>query len=193
MRDPYFHKKAIEHNDSLLSPPLTPIEAQSSWYVPRKRKNFIGSYARMAPLLRPSYSAIGNDRIFALNVYRDLLLIDSTDSISTNKNKNSSKDNKQCSSNRIVIEQNDCAMSDKAVVSPTKRRRTVSEVDKKRKRNSSSSVLPTGKDAAAAFDAINIDLSDDCFYPQDWVPSVEALDFVPVKVSWKGKYLVFQL
>lgn len=57
------------------------------------------------------------------------------------------------------------------------------ELKKKRVSN----ILPTGKDAALAFDAIDIDSCDQDFYPDGWVPSKQALDRVPVKVSWKGK------
>lgn len=56
----------------------------------------------------------------------------------------------------------------------------------KQKKKRVSNYLPTGKDAALAFDAIDIDSYDQDFYPAGWVPNKQALDKTPVKVSWKG-------
>jgi hypothetical protein len=180
----------IKQDNSLMSPPLTPTDAhhpphatlsppQQLWDYPAKnnRKQFIQSYSRMVPYLRKNSNCICNERTFALNVYRDLLI--------TKK--------QQEQEDKIK----DCAMLDKrAVVPHTKKRKlaiSASLQDKQQhhdapqKRKRVSSVLPSGKDAALAFDAIDIDTCDQDFYPQGWVPLREALDQVPVKVTWKGK------
>lgn len=176
MREAY-EKKHIE-NDSLLSPPLTPTETSlpspvtdnASWYsCSRKRKSFIESYCRMVPSLR---SASTNDRVFALNVYRDLLLLGK---------RNEEK----------KIDSSNCTMLDKPAVLPSKKRKLNPPAPKDKqlscKKRRVSSVLPTGKDAASAFDSIDIQSDDIDFYPPGWVPCREALDYIPVKVTWKGK------
>lgn len=182
MQNPYVHQKGQVVNDSLMSPPLTPTEAhhptlsindQSCWYYPRRRKEFITSYSKMVPFLRKSNDC-NNGSMFALNVYRDLLL--------------SSTNNEDKGKSKIKVKENDCVMSDETVVPHTQKRKlcfTVEEDKKKRKRVSS--ILPTGKEAALAFDSIDIDTSDQEFYPVGWVPLRNALDQVPVKVCWKGK------
>lgn len=170
-----YDKNHIE-DDSLLSPPLTPTEPPKWDHYPRKnRKAFIESYCRMVPYLRSTH---GHDRVFALNVYRDLLLMN------TNK-----QDDDQEKEKRI----DKCTRLDKPAVIPTKKRKlNPSNVHKDKqpctlKKRRVSSVLPTGKDAASAFDSIDIETNDTDFYPPGWVPSQEALDTIPVKVSWKGK------
>ncbi|KAG0785880.1 hypothetical protein G6F57_009051 [Rhizopus arrhizus] len=175
MREAY-EKKHIE-NDSLLSPPLTPTETSlpspvtdnAPWYsCSRKRKTFIESYCRMVPSLR---SASTNDRVFALNVYRDLLLLGK---------RNEEK----------KIDSSNCTMLDKPAVLPSKKRKLNPPAPKDKqlscKKRRVSSVLPTGKDAASAFDSIDIQSDDVDFYPPGWVPCREALDYTPVKVTWKG-------
>lgn len=174
-------------DDSLMSPPLTPTDAHhppptilssSLWDFPstKNRKQFIESYSRMVPSLRQNSNCIDtNERTFALNVYRDLLI--------TKK--------QQEQEDKIK----DCTMLDKKTIVPhTKKRKLVisaNEVKDKQnapqKRKRVSSVLPSGKDAALAFDAIDIDTCDYDFYPQGWVPLRDALNQVPVKVSWKGR------
>jgi hypothetical protein len=180
LNDAYKKHSIEEHR--LLSPPLTPIEAQPSnpiWNYARKnkRKEFIKSYARMAPYLKPVSSrkllASGHERVFSLNVYRDV-------AIEKKKNDDDIRHS---------------IMLNKTVVSLSPKRKPMSEKPtdiKKRKRVGS--VLPTGKDAAMAFDAIDIDSSDESFFPEGWLPCPDGLDTVPVKVSWKGtkkKKLVF--
>lgn len=169
---PIHHSKEQVRDDSLMSPPLTPTEAhhptlsiQDSWYYPRKRKEFITSYSKMVPFLRKGNN--DNHGMFALNVYRDLMLVKSR--------------------REIKKEENDCVMSDQTVVVHTQKRKLCSE-DKQpqKKRKRVSSILPTGKEAALAFDSIDIDTSDRDFYPTGWVPVRHALDQVPVKVCWKG-------
>ncbi|KAI8637902.1 hypothetical protein BD408DRAFT_423840 [Parasitella parasitica] len=184
MQDSYTHLKENTKNqdDSLMSPPLTPTDAPLNdlWHCnanvelpmpsiesPRKnRKQFIKNYARMVPSLqKKKRNAHG---IFALNVYRDILL--KQEQLQQQKKQDKSK-------------YNHCVRSDNAVPH-TKKRKTVAEDGVKRKRVSS--VLPSGKDAALAFDAVDIDTADIIFYPQGWAPFNEALDQVPVKVNWKG-------
>ncbi|KAI8988773.1 hypothetical protein BDB01DRAFT_783104 [Pilobolus umbonatus] len=183
-------------DDSLMSPPLTPTEIHPCFYdYPTKRKQFIHSYARMAPYLHSNNSnQMGNDRTFALNVYRDLLLsmrMKTNHQLSGNKRK-SIKNN--------MGNVNDCAKLDKPAVIPTKKRKITNmsdasspvEADKqysepsRPKKKRVSSVLPTGKEAAMAFDAIDIDSLDTDFYPLHWVPDPENLNRIPVKVLWKG-------
>lgn len=183
--DAQYHQKGS--NDSLMSPPLTPTEAHhptlnsiesACWYYPKKRKEFISSYSKMVPFLRKKNDC-DHGSMFALNVYRDLYL--------TASSKGKSKINK--------IKENDCAMSDETVVPLSQKRKSSSsgssgyiEQDKKiHKRKRVSSILPSGKEAALAFDSIDIDTDDQDFYPLGWVPLVDALDVVPVKVCWKGK------
>ncbi len=188
MREPYYEKEQVNH--SLMSPPLTPTEAHHpttvhhDWYYPtNKRKEFITSYSRMVPYLKTSE----NNGVFALNVYRDILLKQQDKG---NHNK-INKDNKK---------NQDCVMLDETVVPLSRKRtfcsdeeeenseeeedKTMKKVYKKKKRVSS--ILPTGKEAALAFDAIDIDSNDQDFYPSGWVPFRGALDQVPVKVCWKG-------
>ncbi|KAI8373431.1 hypothetical protein EDC96DRAFT_499288 [Choanephora cucurbitarum] len=185
-----------KETESLLSPPLTPTEVHQPhpvglspptvamnqplcWnYRPKNRKAFIGAYSRMVPNLRKNKTdledAPGSERMFALNVYRDLLI-----------NKKKSEQDKK-----------GCTMLDETVVPHTKKRKLaimsasedvmILNQDKPMKRKRVSSVLPSGKDAALAFDSIDIDTCDQDFYPQGWVPLREALDQVPVKVCWKG-------
>lgn len=196
MRDPYGYHHGYEKgeitkvNDSLMSPPLTPTEAHptesladdSCWLQPssgRRRKEFIHSYSKMVPFLRKSNDC-NYGSTFALNVYRDIM-------ITTSKGHNDNKKIKEKNSSN-------CVRLDETVV-PLSRKRTANEVvvieeeDKKKvfKKKRVSSVLPTGKEAAMAFDAIDINSSDQEFYPTGWVPLKEALDRVPVKVCWKGK------
>lgn len=165
-----YEKKQIEV-DSLLSPPLTPIETTYSpetdnvtfYSYPKSRKSFIESYCRMAPLLKSGNHGL-NDRIFSLNVYRDLL----------NKKKEEEKINN--------------GMLNKSVVVPSKKRKLSVSKDKQPsyKKTRVSSVLPTGKDAASAFDSIDIESTDLDFFPSRWLPSRQSLDFIPVRVHWKG-------
>ncbi|KAI8984770.1 hypothetical protein BDF20DRAFT_816982 [Mycotypha africana] len=58
----------------------------------------------------------------------------------------------------------------------------------KRKRVTISSILPIGKEAQAAFDALDIDSTDEVYYPEGWIPSNHALDEHngAIKFSWKG-------
>ncbi|KAG1451672.1 hypothetical protein G6F56_008023 [Rhizopus delemar] len=148
-----------KHQNDLLSPPLTPTES-CHWYEPKSRKSFIQSYCRMVPFLKKGTT----HRVFAMNVYRDLLKVKKEKKIDNNVTR-----------------------SDKAAVLPSKKRKSVVTIkDKpcpKRRRVSS---LPSGKDAAAAFDAIDIESQDIDFYPSDWVPCQGKLDVIPVKVYWKG-------
>lgn len=205
MRDPYGYHHGYEkggeitkvNDSSLMSPPLTPTEAHhptesladdSCWLQsssPSRRKEFIHSYSKMVPYLRkPNDSNHGST--FALNVYRDIMM--SATTITTTINNNNNNKIKEKNSNH-------CVRLDETVV-PLSRKRTSNEVvviegeeeDKKKvfKKKRVSSVLPTGKEAAMAFDAIDIDSSDQAFYPTGWVPFREALDRVPVKVCWKG-------
>ncbi|KAG1446387.1 hypothetical protein G6F56_009587 [Rhizopus delemar] len=169
-----YDKKNVE-DDSLLSPPLTPIEytsADSLYHYPKSRKSFIESYSRMVPYLkRKKYAS--HDRVFALNVYRDLLALDSK------KNK---------------IDSKKCTMLNKAVLAPSKKRKLTQSSTKDKqpscnKRKRVSSVLPSGKDAAIAFDSIDIHSNDIDFYPSGWTPYQGALDAIPVKVTWKGAAL----
>ncbi|KAI8380149.1 hypothetical protein BD560DRAFT_388723 [Blakeslea trispora] len=203
---PYEEEEVIKvkhhhkETESLLSPPLTPTEVHQPqpvglspptvpmnqplcWnYTPKDRKGFIGAYSRMVPYLRKTNCIKDtNERMFALNVYRDLLI-----------NKKAEQDKKK----------KGCTMLDETVVQHTKKRKLaiMSATDdtsnhtmainedkhQPMKRKRVSSVLPSGKDAALAFDAIDIDTCDQDFYPQGWVPLREALDQVPVKVAWKG-------
>ncbi|KAG2209776.1 hypothetical protein INT47_001924 [Mucor saturninus] len=189
MQNPYYSKEQVR-DDSLMSPPLTPTEAHhptlsiehdDSWYYPRRRKEFITSYSKMVPFLRKrkEHDDSDNHGMFALNVYRDLMLV-------------GQQDNKK-SRREIKKEENDCVMSDETVVPHTQKRKlcftSPSEQDKK-KRKRVSSILPTGKEAALAFDSIDIDTPDKDFYPVHWVPLRNALDQVPVKVCWKGAPLL---
>ncbi|CAO3651834.1 unnamed protein product [Mucor fragilis] len=187
MQDSYTHLKANAKNqdDSLMSPPLTPTDAPLNdlWHYSatveelsmpsieatrKDRKQFIKNYARMVPSLRKNKrNAHG---VFALNVYRDILLKQQQQRQQQQKQQEKSK-------------YNHCARLDN-VVPHTKKRKMVAEDGIKRKRVSS--VLPSGKDAASAFDAIDIDTSDILFYPEGWAPNNAALDHVPVKVNWKG-------
>jgi hypothetical protein len=181
MQVPY--QKGMKQDDSLMSPPLTPTDtfhpphatlSPTLWDYPTKnRKQFIESYSRMVPSLRKTNCIDTNERTFALNVYRDLLI--------TKK--------QQEQEDKIK----DCAMLDNVVPHTKKRKLAITALKDKQaappqKRKRVSSVLPSGKDAALAFDAIDIDTSDQDFYPEGWVPRKEALDQVPVKVSWKGKF-----
>ncbi|KAG2237245.1 hypothetical protein INT48_006649 [Thamnidium elegans] len=180
--NPQYHQKGEVTNDSLMSPPLTPTEAHhptlnsiesACWYYPKKRKEFITSYSKMVPFLRKKNDC-DHGSMFALNVYRDLYLT----------SKGESKINK--------IKENDCAMSDKTVVPLSQKRKSshsssysgnyIEEDKKTHKRKRVSSILPSGKEAALAFDSIDIDTNDQDFYPSGWVPLVDALDVVPVKV-----------
>ncbi|KAI9277839.1 hypothetical protein BY458DRAFT_532438 [Sporodiniella umbellata] len=95
-------------------------------------------------------------RVFSLHVYRDYLLAKGEQGFSTE------------------------ARSDKAAVSPSKNRKSL---DPKKRRVSA---LPSGKDAAAAFDALDIESQDLDFYPPQWAPRQDRLDSIPIKVSWKG-------
>lgn len=201
MRDPYGYHHGYEkgeitkvNNDSsLMSPPLTPTEAHlptesladdSCWLQSSsssRRKEFIHSYSKMVPYLRKANDS-NHGSTFALNVYRDIMLT-TKDKVKNNNN------------NKIKEKNTTCVRLDETVV-PLSRKRTSNEVvviegeeeDKKKvfKKKRVSSVLPTGKEAAMAFDAIDIDSSDQEFYPTGWVPFREALDRVPVKVCWKG-------
>jgi hypothetical protein len=207
-------------------------EEMQSWYYNNKReesiatptksrKEFITSYSKMVPFLRNSANDNNNRSIFALNVYRDLILSnndklaanskeESTRNISSNFSNSNYNNCSSSSSSKINNDhdttkkrkENDCAMLDKTVV-PHSRKRNLSfsssfnsdeeveeyfQEDKKKthKRKRVSSVLPTGKEAAIAFDSIDIDTKDEEFYPNGWVPFKLALDQVPVKVYWKG-------
>lgn len=188
MQDSYTHLKSNAKNqdDSLMSPPLTPTDAplndlwhynatedlpiQSIENTRKDRKQFIKNYARMVPSLRKKKR--NTHGIFALNVYRDILL----------------KQQQQQQKLQENSKYNHCVRLDN-VVPHTKKRKMVAEDGIKRKRVSS--VLPSGKDAALAFDAIDIDTIDMLFYPQGWAPFNEALDQVPVKVTWKGNWIIF--
>lgn len=208
-----------------------------SWYNDNqqqqynKRKEFITSYSKMVPFLKRQPASTMNQQfnddnnnknsVFALNVYRDLFLINEDKSITTENNKvvvvagatttpsNNNNNNKSVMmmmmNNTQQQEQqqkeNDCAMLDKPVVQHSRKRNlsftsynfdqttTEEEQDKtnNKKKRRISSILPTGKEAAIAFDSIDIDSMDQDFYPIGWVPFTSALDQVPVKVYWKGK------
>ncbi|KAI9278068.1 hypothetical protein BY458DRAFT_471506 [Sporodiniella umbellata] len=167
-----YDKKDTE-DTSLLSPPLTPIEFTSTdslYHYPKNRKSFIESYSRMVPYLQPK-NHTSNGRVFTLNVYRDLLPLNRVSKISSKR----------------------CTMLNKTVSVSPKKRKCIQAITKDKqpsqKKKRVSSVLPSGKDAALAFDSVDIQSIDSEFYPSGWIPSLDALDSIPVKVTWKGAAL----
>lgn len=177
----FHHKKEqpTMTNDSLMSPPLTPTEAthESFYHYPitkrRQRKEFIQSYSKMVPYLRPN----GGDSIFALNVYRDMYL-----KPSITKKEDEPMPAVAAAAADVVPAQHQLPS-----IQQQQQQKSSLAVPVVMKRKRVSSLLPSGKEAALAFDSIDIDTIDQEFYPMGWVPHSNALDLVPVKVCWKGK------